>query len=151
MLEQKIRKYWLISFWISIIFLILSRLDLSSLKTVIISSIAKIIAYSIPAYITYYCAYKKKGSKWLLFIMFMVSVALIQHLLKYYNLSYFSNLWIYENYIFLIIFYCTYLILLLGVSINFLYWNYRLRNINVNSSLLSKMYSKLEQENKNAN
>ena len=149
MLEQKIRKYWLISFWISIIFLILYRLDLSSLQTGILSSIGKIIAYSIPAYITYYCGYKKKGGKWLLFIMVMTSASLMQHLLKYYKLSYFSNLWINENYIFLIIFYCTYLILFLGVSINFLYWSYRLRNINVNSSLSSKIYRSLEDPNSN--
>jgi len=113
MIKYKIRKSWLISFWISFIFLILSRIAIkvSSLQNIIISSIATIAVYSIPAWITYYLSYKKKGTKWLGLIMFMVYLKLIHFLFYDLKSNYFS---IFKNKILFITFYiifCIYIII----------------------------------------
>jgi hypothetical protein len=79
LLENKTRKTWLISFLIYIAFSIVSTLliffdllngDSENLGIIVLTALLISALVTIPSsWITYHCAYKKRGTAWLMWIM----------------------------------------------------------------------------------
>ncbi len=92
--ERKIRRTWFISYIVFFTFTLLDGFLAGLLKyaytgngflvdsTVILLATVSSLLIFIPAWITYYCSYRKKGTAWLSWILFSASLRLLYDMIQ---------------------------------------------------------------------
>lgn len=131
--EKRIRKRWFISFIIFYLVNIVSVM-LSSLFFMIILLIVQ-------ALITHHCSYNKKGTKWLMWVLITVPLGFVRELEGIQEDI--INLIYEQNYLGLSIL-LLFLAITLSILINYLYWCYQLRQINLKIKNGQRIDSKIK-------